>query len=796
MAVGNKHLGYKEALNAIEATSPGSKHDFYFGFLEPGLRALPGRGRAPTGPDAAPVPVLRRADHRRGRAPSAAWSSGPAATHPVPVELVAHAPAGRRADERARCGVGDRVLLHRQQEAPLPGHAGRRRRVPLPRRASWPTTTSSASPRASTVRSTRGQALPRAAPDAVGLRPEDAPRRAGHLPEGPRPDPACWPTSSPGVRVLESGVGSGALSMTMLRAGADHHRLRAARGLRRPGPAQRGVLPRRGGAGPLPRRDPRLLRGHRRRPDLRPRRARPARAVAGGAARRARRCAPAGILLAYTPSITQAVAAARGARTAPLRHGRDPRGAPPRLAHRGPGGAARPPHGGPHRLPDPRPPGRALMLERMNALDVRWWCWPSWPPWSAGWRLGLRHPGARRGSAWPPGWSWASGCCPGVLDRMQGAVARPADRRRPGRGAGRRRAGPGRRAGARHRASPRGPGPGRRCGPTGRWARWPAWSGVVRPDLADAARCWPPPRVAGRPHAPTRAWPAAFAENLPTAPDASPDGARRWSAEPASRPSSRTCDPAPDLGATARDQRPVAGHRRPRVARSVVKVEGICVPADPGRHAASWWATGWWSPTPTWWRGSRPPASMRDDGTRLSATVVAFDPERDLALLAVPRPGPPGPGPGDARRSAERGGVFGHPGGGAAAGGALPGRRARSPPPATTSTATTRSAAQVLELAAALAPGDSGSAVVDDRRARWSGWPSRSSTDQPDVAYALADRRAARRAGPAPRPCRVHRELRGLTDRGLSSSSGWTRPWPTGPVRDAAPPPTGSRARG
>ena len=33
MADGNKHLGYKEALNAIEATSPGTKHDFYFGFL-------------------------------------------------------------------------------------------------------------------------------------------------------------------------------------------------------------------------------------------------------------------------------------------------------------------------------------------------------------------------------------------------------------------------------------------------------------------------------------------------------------------------------------------------------------------------------------------------------------------------------------------------------------------------------------------------------------------------------------------------------------------------------------------
>jgi uncharacterized protein (TIGR00269 family) len=34
MAEGNKHLGYKEQLNAIEAQSPGSKHDFYFGFLK------------------------------------------------------------------------------------------------------------------------------------------------------------------------------------------------------------------------------------------------------------------------------------------------------------------------------------------------------------------------------------------------------------------------------------------------------------------------------------------------------------------------------------------------------------------------------------------------------------------------------------------------------------------------------------------------------------------------------------------------------------------------------------------
>ena len=33
-AIGNKHLGYKEALNAIEDQSPGSKASFYLGFLD------------------------------------------------------------------------------------------------------------------------------------------------------------------------------------------------------------------------------------------------------------------------------------------------------------------------------------------------------------------------------------------------------------------------------------------------------------------------------------------------------------------------------------------------------------------------------------------------------------------------------------------------------------------------------------------------------------------------------------------------------------------------------------------
>jgi len=34
MAAGNKHLEYKDLLNAMEVASPGAKHNFYFGFLD------------------------------------------------------------------------------------------------------------------------------------------------------------------------------------------------------------------------------------------------------------------------------------------------------------------------------------------------------------------------------------------------------------------------------------------------------------------------------------------------------------------------------------------------------------------------------------------------------------------------------------------------------------------------------------------------------------------------------------------------------------------------------------------
>ncbi len=51
MSAGNKHLGYKEALNEIEVRSPGSKADFYFSFLR---RAVDRFAPEPAGIDTEP----------------------------------------------------------------------------------------------------------------------------------------------------------------------------------------------------------------------------------------------------------------------------------------------------------------------------------------------------------------------------------------------------------------------------------------------------------------------------------------------------------------------------------------------------------------------------------------------------------------------------------------------------------------------------------------------------------------------------------------------------------------------
>jgi len=48
MAAGNRHLGYKETLNQLEARSPGTKASFYLSFLDRMAPILVGHSQAAT----------------------------------------------------------------------------------------------------------------------------------------------------------------------------------------------------------------------------------------------------------------------------------------------------------------------------------------------------------------------------------------------------------------------------------------------------------------------------------------------------------------------------------------------------------------------------------------------------------------------------------------------------------------------------------------------------------------------------------------------------------------------------
>ncbi len=133
--------------------------------------------------------------------------------------------------------------------------------------------------------------------------------------------------------------------------------------------------------------------------------------------------------------------------------------------------------------------------------------------------------------------------------------------------------------------------------------------------------------------------------------------------------------------------------------------------------------------------GQKNPTVERDDGRRFSATVVGFDPRRDLALLSVPNFGRAALPIGTSDRG-DTGGVFGHPGGG----------DLRIAPFVVTRKveATGRDIyddavvrREVLELAALLQHGDSGSALVDPSGAVV-GVAVSISSDHEGVAYALA----------------------------------------------------------
>ncbi len=191
--------------------------------------------------------------------------------------------------------------------------------------------------------------------------------------------------------------------------------------------------------------------------------------------------------------------------------------------------------------------------------------------------------------------------------------------------------------------------------------------------------------------------------------------------------------PTPDLGPPPAASG-LSTETANRVSRSVVKIEGIaCSRIQDG--------TGFVVAPDTIVTNAHVVAGepetdvVRDDGTRLRGTVVAFDPRRDLAIVSAPglRRDPLPVIDSTANAS---GGVFGHPGG----------EPLRIAPFAVArqikavgrdiygTGVTTR---DVLELRAALRPGDSGSALVDPA-GQVVGVAFAIAPDKPGVAYALA----------------------------------------------------------
>lgn len=129
------------------------------------------------------------------------------------------------------------------------------------------------------------------------------------------------------------------------------------------------------------------------------------------------------------------------------------------------------------------------------------------------------------------------------------------------------------------------------------------------------------------------------------------------------------------------------------------------------------------------------PSVLRTDGERLRATVVVFDSDRDLAVLRVPGLGRPALPVGDAEVGDE-GAVYGHP----------RGQDQLAIIPARVETKVNAQGLdlygdsairrQVLVLAAALAPGDSGGALVDTG-GNVIGVAFAVAPDRPATAYAL-----------------------------------------------------------
>ncbi len=200
MSVGNRHLGYKEALNEIEARSPGSKAAFYFGFLE---RVSPLVARPPRKKRRA-CTAARVADHPPSArsALSASWWSGPAVTYEPPF------PGGGE-DSSLRCQGPALSGNPRSREGEFHTHSGPVDHDQVLGRDEGVVVRSTRGARYTAVRPTLAEVVLKMPRGAQVIYPKDL---------GPI---LMMGDIFPGARVLESGLGSGALSMALLRAGAD-----------------------------------------------------------------------------------------------------------------------------------------------------------------------------------------------------------------------------------------------------------------------------------------------------------------------------------------------------------------------------------------------------------------------------------------------------------------------------------------------------------------------------------------------------------------------------------------------
>ena len=314
MAAGNRHLGYKEVLNAIEERSPGHEGGVLLRLPRRGRRALRGRRGRASGDDLQPCARVRRA-----RPPASVCAFCRLVERRRPPTT--RSPVERRRRRRA-------APMSRPFAARRPGAARRHQGAaatssPSPRAASS-TPTPASSPHDDLIGQPEGthRAHDHAAHAYTALRPtladfvlEDAARRAGDLPEGPRPDPACSPTSSRARACSSRASARARSSMTMLRGRRRRsYRLRAPRRLRQPGP--RATCAAFLGDDVLARYDVEVRDCYdgidETRP--RPRRARPARAVAGRASTPSEALRPGGILRRLHADDHPGRAAARGAR--------------------------------------------------------------------------------------------------------------------------------------------------------------------------------------------------------------------------------------------------------------------------------------------------------------------------------------------------------------------------------------------------------------------------------------------------------------------------------------------------